>query len=128
MPRLGVFCNRWIAWSGVAAIAATIAVLSLVPQPEQIVPVHVWDKLSHVLAYGLLSATLNHALICSRREQRHRIPIAISLSTLYGVVLEVAQFFAPPRTCDVFDAVANCIGACIGAGAYSCFMALRGGE
>jgi hypothetical protein len=36
------------AWGLVAAIA----VLSLTPRPEEILPLTVWDKLSHALAYA----------------------------------------------------------------------------
>lgn len=68
------------------------------------------DKLVHLLAYGLLAS-----LIYFAREKSqaifHPIFIPFLIAFLYGVSDEIHQHFVPGRESDVFDALADALGA-----------------
>ncbi len=114
--------SRTGAWTILGALALFIAVLSLTPNPEEIVPIKLWDKLSHVLAYGALALTLGHALALSGWGKGRLIVGAILLSTAYGALMEGVQFFAPPRTPELLDLFSNFVGSCVG---MACLLLLR---
>jgi VanZ family protein len=111
--------SRRLAWTIVGCLALVIAILSLTPEPEEIVPVALWDKLSHFLAYGSLALTLGHALSLSGWVRVRLIAGGILLSTAYGGLMEGLQFFTPPRTPDFLDAFSNFLGSCVG---MACFL------
>jgi VanZ family protein len=106
--------TRRFAWIVVATLALIIAVLSLTPNPEEILPVTLWDKLSHFLAYAPLALSLGHALACSGWDKRRLIIGGILLSTAYGALMEGLQFFTPPRAPELLDALSNFLGSCSG--------------
>ncbi len=118
--------SRPAAWTLTGAFALLIAVLSLTPNPEEIVPVTLWDKLAHVLAYGVLALALGHALALSRWVNGRLIVGGILLSTAYGAVLEWAQLFTPPRTADLLDAFNNFLGSCVGMACLLLLSVVRG--
>lgn len=113
--------TRGFAWIVVATLALIIAVLSLTPRPEDILPVTLWDKLSHFLAYAPLALSLGHALACSRWSKRRVVLGGILLSTAYGGLMEGLQYFTPPRMLDPLDAFSNFLGSCFG---MLCFLLL----
>jgi VanZ family protein len=106
--------SRSLGWTITGALALVIAVLSLMPNPEEIVPVTLWDKLSHFLAYGALAFALGRALALSGWVKGRLLAAAILLSTAYGALMEGAQFFAPPRTPELLDLFSDFLGSCIG--------------
>jgi VanZ family protein len=107
--------SRRLAWGGFTLAAAVLALLSLHPHPEELIPITMWDKLEHFLAYATLAIVLGHAVFLTLGARR---ALAAALTVLgasaYGVLMEILQHWFPPRTPDVWDAVANAIGACIG--------------
>jgi VanZ family protein len=89
--------------------SALVGVLSLVPNaavPEM--PVD--DKTEHILAYAALGLLGG---VASRRGILPRLVLGLGT---YGAVLELLQAFSPGRSPEVADAVADIIGACLGAG------------
>ncbi|HET6621395.1 MAG TPA: VanZ family protein [Dongiaceae bacterium] len=85
-----------------------VGLLSLAPSaavPE--IPVD--DKTEHVLAYAVLGLLGG---VASRRG----IPRLVLGLGAYGAVLELLQAFSPGRAPEAADAVADIIGACLGAG------------
>jgi VanZ family protein len=82
---------------------------------------HVWDKLLHGGAYGVLGALVLRGL-----SGRWRRPVsirmaatAVLMAALYGASDEVHQHFVPPRQMDARDAVADTAGAALaGAALY----------
>lgn len=110
--------TRRSAWTLVCAVALVIAVLSLVPKPEDILPVTLWDKLSHFLAYGSLAFALAHALALSGRTGPSRVAMGVALATGYGALIEGLQFFAPPREPELLDILGNFLGSCAGTAAF----------
>lgn len=68
------------------------------------------DKLGHFIAYGVLM--LNIGLLTV--ESRKKIAIGALLSILYGIIMEVGQYFVPGRSFSLLDVVANMGGTFLG--------------
>lgn len=101
---------RRFAAIGSLCVAAVIAYLSLMPVTESPTP-HMWDKLGHFAAYAGLAAPLTLAM------HPRRWLAAAAVATVYGIGLEVAQALGDAgREASVLDAVANLLGALLGAG------------
>ena len=118
--------SRRLAWASVGALALVIAILSLTPEPEKIISISLWDKLSHFLAYGALALTLGHALAVSGWSRGSLIVAGILLSTSYGRLMEGLQYFSPPRTPELMDAFSNFLGSCGGMASFTLINSLRG--
>jgi VanZ family protein len=78
-----------------------------------------FDKLQHLLAYLVLAASF--AFWFSPDQRRfHRLRtflLLVFVSSLYGVIDELHQFYVPGRDCNVWDWIADTLGAFLGAGA-----------
>lgn len=94
--------------------ALLISVLSLAPAER--LPELDWplapDKLGHLVVYGILAFLLVAALRTGRQTRSRADELAFFLAVTYGFTLEIAQFaFFPGRYFEVWDIVANIIGA-----------------
>ena len=69
------------------------------------------DKLAHVAAYGVLASSIYVALKKGNVNKHHVVAVAFAISFLYGVSDEIHQYFVPGRQGDIFDVIANGIGA-----------------
>lgn len=65
------------------------------------------DKVVHAIAYAVLAALLTYA--------SGRPVLSVLAAVAYGVSDEVHQAFVPGRSSDVFDLLADAVGAGIGA-------------
>lgn len=83
-----------------------VVVLSLLPQ-EELPAVGLSDKVEHLIAYGLLTAT---AIIGFPRHWR----VFALLTWCLGVGLEGLQSLVPGRSPSILDAVANTLGVALG--------------
>jgi VanZ family protein len=96
------------------------------------------DKLLHGAAYATLAAAVALGLATPRGDgtpagpvlpsgptRRRVVSLAIGVAAVYGVVMEGLQGPLPYRTFDLLDAVANAVGAAIGAGAWTVGATLR---
>jgi VanZ family protein len=88
---------------------------SILPQPKGILG---FDKFQHLLAYAVLSAA---ACLWFSPDFRHKRPvraliIAALAGSVYGIIDEVHQYFVPLRECNVWDWIADTLGAFLGAG------------
>jgi VanZ family protein len=106
-------------------IAAFIWILSsqsILPKPKGILG---FDKVQHLLAFAVLTGAAG--LWVSREKWRIRgrffALIAASIGSAYGVIDEVHQYFVPGRDCNVWDWIADTLGAVIGAAAFAGIMA-----
>ena len=102
-----------LAW----AIAIFVGGGPGMPQPNLETLWLSFDKLEHALAFGALQAL-------SFRALRYEMPasaraallwVAALISVVAGIALELYQLGLPDRSADVKDAVADAVGAAIGA-------------
>jgi len=106
--------SRWsraVAVACVVALSVGYVVLGADPSPPQLTPA-VPDWLQHGAAYALLAALTAvslHGLITSFGG------LAALYASVHGAVLEVIQFFNPPRTAEWSDLLADVVGAAAGA-------------
>ncbi|GHU73138.1 hypothetical protein FACS189450_12340 [Spirochaetia bacterium] len=89
---------------------------STLPQPKGILG---FDKFQHLLAYFVLACA---AGLWFPRQKWLRSGAAIllliaAISSAYGIIDEIHQSFIPGRDCNVWDWLADTIGAFLGAGA-----------
>jgi VanZ family protein len=112
--------GRWV-WP--LGFAATIVAES--SQAGMAVPGGIWqsDKLVHFLAFGLLATVTLRAL---RIESvRWRAAVAVAIVSLFGASDEIHQYFTPGRSCDVFDWLADTLGAGLAVSLYLLWPAWR---
>jgi VanZ family protein len=97
---------------------------STLPQPKGVLG---WDKLQHFLAYGVLGVSVG--LWALPVFWKRRPVLALLLTTLVGsvcgVIDEVHQYFVPGRSCDVWDWLADTLGALLGALAIMILVKMR---
>jgi VanZ family protein len=90
---------------------------SVLPTPKGIPGL---DKLQHVLAYCVLALT-SELWFSDEYRRRHGILtffIIAAVSSVYGIIDEVHQFFVPGRDCNFWDWTADTLGAVLGGLAF----------
>src|SRR5512147_826873 len=92
----------YLACAGVGVL--TLALGAAIPVMS------IGDKMEHVIAYVVLG------LLGAATSQRGSLRVILGLAA-FGIALEFLQTFSPGRSPDAIDALANIVGACIGAGA-----------
>jgi VanZ family protein len=88
-----------------ALLGVVVTWLALVPVPPPQADLG-WDKLNHIAAFAVLAAVAAQAV-----AGRARIVGALMA---YGVFIEIAQSFIPPRSGDWRDLVGDAVGVAIG--------------
>jgi VanZ family protein len=75
------------------------------------------DKICHCIEYAILGYLLTRALIHEDISwlSKNALLLAIGIALVYGMSDEIHQLFVPLRQADVFDLMADGIGASIGA-------------
>jgi VanZ family protein len=94
-----------VGWGGVAGVI----VLSLIPNPPDLVPVEQGDKVEHVVAYGMLM--LWFAQVYAARGARALIA---GLLVALGVALEYVQGWTGWREFSYGDMAADATGVALG--------------
>jgi len=87
-----------------------IFLFSSFPPPMELSSSPFADKLVHLLTYGLLASLIYFAREKSRAIF-HPIFIPFLIAFLYGLSDEIHQHFVPGREANLFDALANAVGA-----------------
>lgn len=72
------------------------------------------DKVVHFICFGGLCFWITFAL-------KKKTPLAIVLTSIYGIIDEIHQSFVPGRACSIFDWIADTAGAVAG---FFVFMTL----
>ena len=87
---------------------------SILPRPKGILG---WDKLQHMLAFGVMGVTAGFWIRPAfwRRRPVLSLLIITLVISVYGAIDEFHQFFVPGRDCNVWDWVADTLGAFLGA-------------
>ncbi|MBN2533851.1 MAG: VanZ family protein [Spirochaetales bacterium] len=93
-------------------IALSILVLSLIPVP-QVEFVQFSDKITHIIAYGLLACFFVFAFSSGNIHFRLLSLISITACTFYGGIIEILQSFVQ-RSPEFMDLVADFTGSVIG--------------
>ncbi|WP_224268114.1 VanZ family protein [Haloprofundus salinisoli] len=113
-----------LRWAAVVVVAGGVFVASVVTPPSDGVPalgpfgLVGADKWLHAAAYAVVAGTLSHAL--STRVQRASLGGFVG-GSVYGLGIELVQGLVPARQFDLLDAVANGVGAALGAGLWVVF-------
>ncbi|BDM82230.1 hypothetical protein AM10699_50940 [Acaryochloris marina MBIC10699] len=83
--------------------------------PSQLAIIPYYDKLGHVILYGL-AAYLGHRLLhpFTLRLGRYRLPLWVLAFSGWTLAEEGAQFFAPTRSLDALDLVCSVLGILVG--------------
>jgi VanZ family protein len=103
-----------------------ISYLSLTPVEHKIsLGIWSWDKAAHFTAYLLL------AILVKRVHLEFSYLICVVTCTSYSFAIECIQYFIPNRMFDIFDILANLLGAILGAFLYyliieRCFGSWKG--
>jgi VanZ family protein len=97
----------WRLLLGLLFVAITW--LALVPDPPRGLSTG-WDKSNHLLAFASLAFTAVWA--CWPRPRQWWLLVVVMLA--YGVGIEIAQSFLPPRSADAADVLADGIGIALG--------------
>jgi len=97
------------------ALIFAISALSAPPAPDY--PFALGDKLAHAAAYAVMLVLAVRAarVLPSGQSLRRRLVPAILFCLVYGATDELHQYFVPGRSCDVFDWVADGVGAVLAA-------------
>ena len=86
--------------------------------PSSRMPSLQWsDKTYHVIAFAGLAFLLGWAIQTSSRL-RHAAWVG-GIAVTYAITDELTQKFIPGRSCELADAVADCVGVVIGLGLYT---------
>ncbi|WP_457419777.1 VanZ family protein [Roseateles sp. P5_E7] len=102
--------ERRVLWRALLLLLlAVITWLALSPAPPKTVDLG-WDKANHTLAFAALAFSAVWALWQRPRQW----PLLFIALLAYGVGIEIAQSFLPPREADWHDVVADGIGIALG--------------
>ena len=113
-PRLAAVRVACVALAAAIFVASSLPVAAAVPLREGL-PL---DKVYHVIVFALLGALVVAALgPLEGRAGNWRVFAGFALVAAYGIGDEIHQAFVPGRSADPFDALADVIGAAIGAAA-----------
>lgn len=102
-----------VAWACV--LLAMAVVRDLGPLEDVQVVAH-QDIAGHFIEYVVLGALIAFALMhATAQTPLEAFLVTVALGAVYGLLLEAVQLFLPWRTASASDAVANTLGAVMGA-------------
>jgi hypothetical protein len=88
----------------------------------------VWDKALHAVGYAALGALLARAFAGERWSWGRAALCAVIVASAYGASDEFHQSFVVGRDADVYDWIADSIGAAFGAAAFISFLGIWHGH
>lgn len=99
---------------GIAAAIWFLSSQSILPKPKGIFG---FDKVQHSIAYMALACMVG--LWPSQKQWKTHgfltLLVVIGIASAYGIIDEIHQSFVPGRDCNVWDWLADTIGAILGA-------------
>ena len=114
MPLPMPLLPAWTRWAGVALVAATIFVFSVLRAPPEPVvtggPLRL-DQWRHLLAYAGLGTAVAYATVDWRGGTWSVAVAVVMFAALYGVGIELLQGLLPGRYLSVGDMLANAVNA-----------------
>ncbi|MEM9227710.1 MAG: VanZ family protein [Verrucomicrobiota bacterium] len=113
---------RWL-WPVAMVVTVTVFSSQSVPPTGMHDIIHK-DKLAHLLVFGLLATAIYRA--CPPAwSQRKSIGTAIGFTVLFGLFDELHQGTTPGRSMDIYDWIADAIGAVLATLVYTRWQAYR---
>lgn len=109
--------QSFFQWAPALLFAGLVLFLSLIPNSGG--PDYGWDKANHFAAYAVMSFLFTRALSFGRRITFKTAIAAISIVFLFGITVELLQSLTSSRSAEALDAVANGLGASVGAAILS---------
>ena len=111
-----------LTWLYFALIGGVLVMAYSNALPAQLEYIPYYDKIGHVVLYGI-AAYLEERLVRHRRIRLlgKRLPLFVTLFSLFVVAEELVQYFSPHRNLDPGDLVMDAIGIAIGTA-----LAMRG--
>ena len=107
----------WFPFLGYSVIIFCISSLSA--DRVSVITRFFWDKFLHAAEYSALGACAAYALVNTWECSKWLIwAVSAVLCFAYGLSDEFHQAFVPGRDCSIYDALADLLGAGLGAGAY----------
>lgn len=119
--KLSRFAWFWVPTIGYCVLIFVLSSVSMgvyIPSPLG------FDKVLHLIEYGILGFLLSRSLVYSRPSFSNASLIAwvVILTALYGLSDEVHQYFVPGRNESLWDVLADSSGAVLGALFYVRFF------
>lgn len=108
------------------AYVLAVFVACTIPVPPPIEELGWSDKSEHLLAFALLQVLLVRLAAAGREAERTIQLRALFGCALYGAVIELWQGLVPWRSLELFDWVADVLGAVLGCLLYLAWRRLRG--
>lgn len=106
-------------WGPVLPYALLILIFSLLPSSEAEEHILGIDKVYHALAYAVMAWLLMRAISASKPDWKISAALAAFAAFSFGAFVEFLQAVATEtRTGDIYDALANGIGAAAGSIMY----------
>ncbi|MBW2412106.1 MAG: VanZ family protein [Deltaproteobacteria bacterium] len=114
-------------WLPLIAYCIFIYVQSSHPPQEELPSFRFMDKMLHVAAYAVLAILFYRAYqtLPIRHNLRLLLLLSILSASLYGISDEIHQYYVPFREADIFDGIADIIGAIIGVWVYQTWFVRR---
>ncbi|CAG1064570.1 hypothetical protein BAC1_00131 [uncultured bacterium] len=100
-----------------ALYAVLVLVLSLLPNSGG--PSQGWDKANHFIAYAVMSFLFMRAAAAKGVSSARAAFAAVAVATFFGIGVEFLQALTPTRQAEALDALANALGALLGAALLS---------
>lgn len=107
-------------WLWLPPLVYMAAIFAFSAEQDPLPPIThtVWDKLLHVVEYGLLAVLLSRAFLGERLSTREALVWGLLAASVYAATDELHQWLVPGRFADVRDWMADTVGAAAGAAAY----------
>ena len=99
-------------------IAAVLWFLSSQSTLPELKGIFGFDKVQHLIAYGALAFCLGFWFSPQRRRPWQIFLFCTAIASCYGAIDEFHQYFVPGRSCDIWDWIADTLGAASGAGLF----------
>lgn len=111
-------------WLPLIVYCILIYIQSSHPVPEEIPSFRFMDKMLHVAAYGVLAILFYRAYQTLPIRHRPRMLMLLSIlsASLYGISDEIHQYFIPFREADIFDGIADFMGAIVAVLVYQIWV------
>lgn len=113
----------FLYWAPLALYAGLVLFLSLMPDSGA--PSYGWDKANHFAAYGVMSFFFMRAAVMYGVPSSRAALAAIIAASLFGIGVEFLQSFTLTRKAEVLDALANGLGAVVGAAGFAAFSRIK---